>query len=74
MRNGGCGGVAAAPAAPAAPFAPEILPLLLQWLPIAEPRSFSDSKSHLLLILPFISSLSVSNLAIEVAVAFRKNL
>ena len=71
MGIGGCGGVAAAPAAP---YAPEIMPLLMQWLPIAEPRSFSDNSSRLLLILPFISSLSVANLAIAVAAAFCKNL
>ncbi len=71
MRICGCGGVAASLAAP---VAPEILPLLKQRLPIAEPRSFSDSSSHLLLILPFISSLSIANLAIAVAVAFCKNL
>jgi hypothetical protein len=65
------GGVAAAPAAP---VAPEILPLLMQRLPVAEPRSFSDSSSRLLLILPFISTLSVINLAIAVAAAFCKNL
>jgi hypothetical protein len=71
MRIGGCGGVAAAPAAP---VAPENLPLLMQRLPIAEPRSFSDSSSRLLLTLPFISSLSVANLAIAVAAASYKNL
>ncbi len=71
MRIGGCGGVAAAPVAP---VAPEILPLLMQWLPITEPRSFSDSSSRHLSILPFISSLSVANLVIAAAVAFCKNL
>ncbi len=71
MRISGCGGVAAALAAP---VAPEILPLLMQRLPIAEPRNFSDSNSRLLLILPFISTLSVANLSIEVATAFCKNL
>ena len=65
------GGVAAAPAAH---VAPEILQLLMQRLPVAEPRSFSDSSSRLLLILPFISTLSVTNLAIAVAAAFCKNL
>ena len=67
MRIGGCGGVAAAPAAL---VAPEIPPLLMQRLPIAEPNGFSDSSSRLLLILPFISSLSFANLAIAVAAAF----
>ncbi len=38
MRNGGGGGVAAALAAPAAP---EIPPLLVQRLPITEPRSLA---------------------------------
>ncbi len=71
MRIGGCGGGAAAPAAP---VAPEILPLLMQRLPIAEPRSFSDSSSRLPLIRPFIASLSVANLAIAVATSFCKNL
>ena len=70
MRIGGCGGVAAALAA----VAPETLPLIMQRLPIAEPRSFSDSSSRLLLILRFISSLSVANLAIAVAAAFCQNL
>ena len=64
---GGCGGAAAVLAAP---VAPEIPPLLMQRLPIAEPRSFSDNSSRLLLILPFISSLSIANLAIAVAAAF----
>ena len=71
MRIGGCGGVAAAPVAL---VAPENLPLLMQRLPIAEPRSFSDSSSRLLLTPPFISSLSIANLAIAVAAAFCKNL
>jgi hypothetical protein len=60
--------------APAALVAPEIPPLLMQLLPIAEPHSFSDSSSRLLLLLQFISSVSVSNLAIAVATVFCNNL
>ena len=71
MRIGGGGVVEAAPAAL---LAPEIPPLLVQRLPNEEPRSFSDSISRLLLLLPFISSVLGSNLAIAVATAFCKNL
>jgi hypothetical protein len=53
---------------------PEIPPLLMQRLPIAESRRFSDSSSHILLLLLNFPSVSVSNLAIAVAVAFYKNL
>ena len=53
-----------------APFAPEIPPLLTQRLPIAESRSFNDISNRLLLLLPFIQSKSVSNLAISVAPPF----
>ena len=49
-------------------------PLLIRRLPIAQTRRFSDSSSHLLLLLSFIPSASVSYLAIAVAAAFRKNL
>ncbi len=71
MRIGDCGGVASALAAPVDPESP---PLLMQQLLIAESRSFSDISSRLLLILPFILSLSVSNLAITASSAFCKNL
>ncbi len=64
MRIGSGGGVAGTHAAP---VAPEIPPLLMQLLPIAKPHSFNDSSSRLLLILQFISSVSVSNLVIAVA-------
>ncbi len=53
---------------------PEIPPLLMQRLPIAESRRFSNSSSHFLLLLLIFPSVSVSNLAIGVAVAFCKNL
>ena len=58
----------------AALVAPEIPPLIMQLLPIAEPHSFSDSSSRLLLLLQFISFVSVSNLVITVAVVFCNNL
>ena len=61
-------------AVPAALVAPEVPPLLMRRLPIAQSRRFSDSSSHLLLLLSFIPSASVSYLAIAVAAAFRKNL
>ena len=61
-------------AALAAPVAPQVPPLLMRRLPIAQSRRFSDSSSHLLLLLSFIPSASVSYLAIAVAAAFRKNL
>ena len=54
--------------------ASDIPPLLKQRIPIAEPRIFSENISRLLLLLPFTSSVSVSNLAIVVAAAFCKNL
>ncbi len=53
---------------------PEIPPLLMQQLPIVESRSFSDCSSRILLPLPFSPSLSISYLAIAVAIAFCKNL
>ncbi len=53
---------------------PEIPLLRMQRLPIAESRSFSDSNSRLLLLLPLFPSVTVSNLAIVVAIAFCKNL
>jgi hypothetical protein len=62
------------PTAPADPVAPEIPPLLMQRLPKAESRSFSDSSSRILLLLSFIKSVSVSNLAIAVAAACCKHL
>ena len=40
--------------------ATEIQPLLMQRLPIAEPRSFRDNSSRIVLLLPFISSVSAS--------------
>ena len=70
MRIGGGGGVAAAHVAL---VAPEIPPLLMHRLPIPEHRSFSDSNSRLLFLIPFISSVSASNLAITLATAFNKN-
>ena len=57
---------------PATP--PEIPPLLPQRLAIAKPRSCSDINSCIRLFLPFVPSESLSNLAIAVATAFRKNL
>ena len=57
MRGGGGGDVAVASAPIVAPFEspdicetpPEISPLLMQRLPVVEPRSFSDSSSYQLL-------------------------
>ncbi len=60
--------------APAAHVASEVPPLLMRRLPISQSRRFSDSSSHLLLLLSLIPSSSVSYLAIAVAAAFRKNL
>jgi len=74
MRIVDGGVVAATRVALVAPVAPEISPLLVHRLPTGVPRSFSDSSSSLLLLLPFISSVIVSNLAITVADAFCKNL
>ena len=72
-KGRGCrgGGVQAAPADL---VAPEIPPLLMQRLPKAESRSFSDISSRFILLLSFIKSVSVSNLATAVAVAFCKHL
>ena len=53
---------------------PEIPELFMHPLPIAELRSFSDSTSNLLLLVPYAATVSVSNLAIAVAAAFRKSL
>ena len=50
----------------------EIPQVLVQWLPIVEYRSFISTSSRLLLTLSFIPSVSVSNLAIALATAFRK--
>ena len=62
MRIGGGGGVAADLVAL---VALEIPPFQMQRLPIAESRSLSDKISRLLLLLPFISFVSVfTNLAI----------
>jgi hypothetical protein len=41
--------------------APELPPLLMQRLPIAESCSFTDGSSRLLLLLPFIPYVFVSN-------------
>ncbi len=71
MRICGGGGVAAAHVAL---VAPEMPPLLMQRLPIAEPHSFSDSSSRMLLILQFMSSVSVSDLAIAAAAPLCNNL
>ncbi len=68
-----CGGGDGA-AALADHVAPEIPPLHMQLLPKAESRSFSDSSSRILLLLSFIKSISVSNVAIAVSVAFCKHL
>ena len=38
------------------------------------PRSFSDSSSYLLLLVMYVATATVSNLAIAVAAAFRKSL
>ena len=67
-------GAGASAPAHAALVAPEIPPLLMQRLRIAESRRFSDNSSHILLLLLIFPSVSVSNLAIAVAVAFCKNL
>ena len=71
MRIFASGGGAAAPATP---VPPEIPPLFMQRLPKAESRSFSDGSSRILLLLSFITSVLVSNLAIAVATAFCKHL
>ena len=70
MRIGGGGGVAADLVAL---VALEIPPFQMQRLPIAESRSFSDTSSRFLLLLTIFPSVSVSNLAIAVAVTFCKN-
>jgi len=57
---------------PATP--PEIPPLCIHRLSIAEPRSFSDSNSYLLLFVTFVATLTISNLAISIADAFCKSL
>jgi hypothetical protein len=57
---------------PATP--PEIPPLCIHRLLIAEPHSFSDSSRYLLLFVTFVATVTVSNLAIAAAAAFRKSL
>ncbi len=64
-----CGGGASTPTDL---VAPEIPSLLMQRLPKVESRSFSDSSSRILLLLSFITSVPVSNLAIAVEAAFCK--
>jgi hypothetical protein len=75
MITGG-GGVAAptlaAPLESATP--PEIPPLCIHRHSIAEPRTFSDSNRYLLLLVTFVATVTVSNLAIAIANAFRKSL
>ncbi len=53
---------------------PEIPQLFMHRLPIAELRSFSDSSSNLLMFVPYVATVSVSNLAIALAAPFRKSL
>ena len=67
-----CGDVGGA-VAHAACVVPEIPPLLMQRLPKVEFRSFSDSRSRILLLLSFIKTVSVSNLTIAIEAAFCKH-
>ena len=57
---------------PATP--PEIPPLFMHRRSIAQFRNFSDYSSCLLLFVPFVATVTISNLAIAVATAFRKSL
>ncbi len=55
---------------PATP--PKIPQLFMHRLSKAKPRSFSDMGSCLLLFVPFVATVSLSNLAIAVVSPFRK--
>ena len=80
LGGGGCAAAATDSAPTFAPLESRISwdmctsPLRMQRLPVAQPRSFSDSSSYLLLFSLSFLDLSVSNLAIAVAAAVRKSL
>ncbi len=84
MIIGGARGGAAIPAATAAHVDllqtcnvsrdPAFPQLFMHRLSITELRSFSDSSSNLLLFVPFVATVSVSNLAVAVATAVHKSL
>jgi hypothetical protein len=68
------GGAAAAAPSPAAPIESRNTSRDPAALNSLKPRSFSDSSSYLLLLVTFVATATVSNLAIAVATAFRKSL